>query len=393
MHINKNEKRVNQHLITVILLGFLASLPPLTTDMYLPSMPEISKDLGTGIENIELTISIFLIFFALGQLFGGMFSDRIGRRAPILIGLFGFSLSSFALFFASSVELLYIFRGLQAFFGGIAIVSYAAIIRDLFHGAEAAKVFSAISSITLLAPLLAPAIGSVVLSYFTWNYIFLLLALYSSFILISIFLKLPETGRKTTIKIWASYKSVLLHKKAISYILLVSFAFSGMFIFIGKSSFIYIEHFGVSIQNFPLFFGANVILMIIFTRLNITLLQRYPLERILKGGLFLQLLSSFFLVYLAYHPNLSSSIPQVYLVCLGLMFYVGSIGFVFGNTMSLALEFFPNNSGVATAVIGVTQFLIAGTVGFIASYIHNGELAPIFILMGITSIIATLFAL
>ena len=97
------------------------------------------------------------------------------------------------------------------------------------------------------------------------------------------------------------------------------------------------------------------------------------------------------MIYIAYSPNIFN-IPQVFLVCIGLMLYIGSIGFVFGNTMSLALEYFPTNSGVATAVIGVTEFLTAGIIGFIASYIHNGELTPIFILMSLTSIIALLFA-
>ena len=266
--------KVHNHFTIVILLGLLASLSPLAIDMYLPSMPNISKDLNIGIEQVELTLSIFLLFYAFGQLFGGVFSDRMGRRLPILIGLTGFSISSFILFFANSIEVLYIFRGTQAFFGGIAVVNYSAIIRDLFHGKEAARVFSAVSSMMLLAPLLAPAIGSIIVSFFDWNYIFLILSIYSGIIIVAIFLKLPETGNKTKTKVLESYKKVITHKKAIKYILSVSFAFSGMFIFIGKSSFIYMDYFSVSVQNFPLFFGVNVLLMIIFTRINILLVKK-----------------------------------------------------------------------------------------------------------------------
>ncbi|MFT7002974.1 MAG: DHA1 family bicyclomycin/chloramphenicol resistance-like MFS transporter [Sulfurimonas sp.] len=384
--------KLHTHFTIIMLLGLLSSLTPLATDMYLPSMLNISKDLNVGIEKVELTLSIFLIFYALGQLLGGIFSDKIGRRTPILIGLIGFSASSLVLFFANSIELLFIFRASQAFFGGIAAVNYAAIIRDLFHGKEAARVFSVVSSMTLLAPLLAPAIGAIVVSYFDWNYIFLLLCIYSCFIIILIFLKLPETGSKTNIKVLESYKMVFTHKKAIKYIFAVSFAFSGMFIFIGKSSFIYMDYFSVSVDKFPFLFGANVLLMIIFTRINIFLVKKYPLEIILKRGLSLQMLSSFLLIFISFNPHIFN-IPQVALVCVTMMLYVGSIGFVFGNAMSLALEYFPKNSGVATAVIGVTEFLIAGSIGFIASYIHNGELTPIFILMSLTSISAFLFVL
>ena len=376
-------KTAHNHILLIVLLAVLSSVTPLATDMYLPSMLDMSKDMGVEINKIEVTLSIFLIFFAIGQLIGGVLSDRKGRKAIALLGLFGFSISSFALFFSTSLESLYFFRATQAFFGAMSTVNAGAIVRDLFHGKEAAKTFSAIASVGMIAPMVAPALGSLVISFYTWNYIFLFLALYSALVMILIYLKLPLTGSKSNTKIKVAYKKVLTHKKAMGYILSLSFAFSGMFIFIQKSSFIYMEYFGISKEFFPLFFGSNVLMMIVLTKVSMKLIQTSNTKDILKYGILLQVLSAFFLVAFSFDANL-------YTIFIAMIFYVGSLGFIFGNAMGLALDFFKKDTGVANSVIGVTQFAIAGIIGFLASLVHTRELSAIFIMMLITALCALL---
>ena len=376
-------KNANNHIALILLLAILSSVTPLAVDMYLPSMPEIANDLNVKINKIELTISIFLIFFAVGQLIGGTLSDRLGRKKTALIGLFGFSISSFILFFSSSLETLYFFRATQALFGAMSTVNSAAIVRDLFHGKEAAKIFSAIASIMMIAPMIAPALGSLVITFFTWNYIFLFLGIYSSLVMILIYFKLPLTGTKSTTKIKEAYKRVLTHKKAVGYILSVSFGFSGMFIFIEKSSFIYMEYFSISKEVFPLFFGANVLMMIILTKVNMKIIQTIDTAKVLKFGVSLQLFSGLALVGFSFDAN-------IYTIFMSMVLYIGSLGFIFGNAMALALDFFKKDSGVANSVIGVTEFSIAGIIGFLASLVHTGELTPIFLMMVTTSFLALL---
>ncbi|XOB63812.1 MFS transporter [Campylobacterota bacterium DY0563] len=291
------------------------------------------------------------------------------------------SLSSLFLFFSSSLESLYLLRSTQAFFGGMATVNAAAIVRDLFHGKEAAKIFSTIASITMIAPMSAPAIGSLIVSYFTWQYIFLFLSIYSFFAFFLIYFKLPETGTKSKTSIKEAYKKVLTHKKSIAYILSVSFALSGMFIFIGKSSFIYMEYFNISKNIFPFLFGSNVLMMIILTKVNIKLIQKTNPKDILKIGILLQIISSFALVIFSYNP-------PIHLIFILMVIYIGSLGFIFGNAMALALDFFKKDSGVANSVIGVTEFLIAGFVGFLSSLIDNNSLTSIFLLMCITAFLS-----
>lgn len=376
-------KTAQNHISLILLLAVLSSVTPLAIDAYLPSMPDIAKDLNVGINKIELTISIFLIFFALGQLCGGILSDRLGRKKTALLGLLGFSLSSFTLFFSTSLESLYLFRATQAFFGAMATVNGAAIVRDLFHGKEAAKIFSAIASVMMIAPMIAPALGAVIISFYTWQYIFLFLGIYSLIVAVLIYIKLPITGNKTNTKIKEAYKKVLTHKQAISYILAVSFGFSGMFIFIEKSSFIYMEYFQISTEVFPFLFGANVLMMIILTKINMKIIQNIEPKKVLKFGVLLQLFAGLSLVAFSFNAN-------IYTIFASMVIYVGSLGFIFGNAMALALEFFKKDSGVANSVIGVTEFTIAGIIGFLASLIHPETLTPIFLMMSATALLALL---
>ena len=376
-------KTAQNHITLILLLAVLSSVTPLAVDAYLPSMPDIAQDLGVKINKIELTISIFLIFFAIGQLSGGILSDRLGRKKTALLGLFGFCISSFSLFFSNSLESLYLFRATQAFFGAMATVNSAAIVRDLFHGKEAAKIFSAIASIMMIAPMIAPALGSLVISLFTWNYIFLFLGIYSLIVLVLIYFKLPITGVKSKTKIKEAYKRVLTHKKAMGYILAVSFGFSGMFIFIEKSSFIYMEYFLVSKEYFPLFFGANVLMMILLTKVSMKLIQTIDTRNILKFGIILQLIAGLALVIFSFDAS-------IYTIFASMVLYVGSLGFIFGNAMALALDYFKEDAGVANSVIGVTEFTIAGIIGFLASLIHSDTLTPVFLMMVCTSALALL---
>ena len=145
------------------------------------------------------------------------------------------------------------------------------------------------------------------------------------------------------------------------------------------------EYFHVSKQLFPFLFGANVLVMIALTRLNIKMVQTYEPKTILSAGMTIQLAAGTVLLLLSFSPNL----PAVFFA---MTIYVGILGIIFGNGIALALEFFKNDSGVANSVIGVTEFTIAGTIGFIASSIHTGTLIPIFPMMAATPLLA-LFSL
>lgn len=356
-----------------VLLAMLTAVAPLAVDMYLPAMKAMAIDLSSAIHYVEISVSTFLLGFALGQLTGGPLSDRYGRKPIIAIGLIIFSLTSLLLTQTESINQLLFLRALQAIGGGMATVNSSAMIRDLFTGDEMAKVLSMVAIVMMSAPLIAPLLGSLVVSFFNWQAIFLSLAIYSFVVMLLLLWRLPETNPKikaqphTKTKLWHSYYRVITHRQAMGYIVAISFAFSGMFVFITSSAFAYMEYFSVSVQLFPFLFGANVLVMMLMNRINVRALNHYPASSILTTGLCIQLVCAIALVIASYLE------PSLYLIVMLNMLFVGSLGLIAANATAGTLNFFPDISGTATAVIGVTEFTLGALVGILWSYLHELE--------------------
>lgn len=371
-----------------ILLAMLVAVAPFAIDMYLPAMKVMADDLSTPIHYVEISISTFLFGYAIGQLLGGPLSDRFGRKPLIAIGLTLFSITSLMLTQTESIDQLLLLRALQAIGGGIATVNSSAIIRDLFSGNEMAKVLSMVAIVMMAAPLLAPMIGSWIISYFSWPSIFFILAIYSLSVLLLLLWHLPETNsakNHTSLakagtnseddknnskalsfsKLWKSYKRVLTHRQAMGYVMAISFSFSGMFVFITASAFAYMEYFSISPQVFPFIFGGNVLLMMLMNRINVWALNHYSSASILTTGLIIQMCCGTGLIIASYLD------PSIYIIVALVMIFVGSIGLVAANATAGTLNFFPDISGTATAVIGVTEFTLGALMGILWSLLHE----------------------
>lgn len=374
------KKSIN-HRYLIILLAILSAIAPMAVDTYIPSMPTMAQEFHVNIEKIELTLSIFLIGFSLGQVIGGVLSDRIGRRKSSLIGLFGFALFSFIIVFATHIYELWLYRFIEAIFGGLIVVNASAIVRDMFHGQEAAKVFSLIGSIRSIAPLIAPAIGAAILLLFSWQAIFIFLTLFALILAFFIYKDLQETFTYVKTNVFQSYKMVFTHKKAMLIIMVLSFGFSGMFTIIAKSSFIYIEHFNISTQWFPAFFGFNILALIIIIRVNIKLLNYYTTEHLVRYALIGQLIISILFI-------LNSENISLYMTMFFLAAYMGLNGFIYGNCTALALESFSKNAGVASSVIGVIQFGLGAMISSVVLLFHSPDLTFIAISLFVIALCA-----
>ena len=217
-----------------ILLAMLVAVAPLAIDMYLPAMKLMADDLSTAIHYVEVSVSTFLFGFAMGQLMGGPLSDTFGRKPIIAVGLTIFSMTSLMLTQTESIEYLLLLRALQAIGGGMATVNSSAIIRDLFVGKEMAKVLSMVAIVMMSAPLIAPMIGTMLITFLNWQAIFYGLAIYSLLVMALLFWRLPETNHnrksspsrdttKAKPKLWHSYKRVLSHPQAMRYVMAISF--------------------------------------------------------------------------------------------------------------------------------------------------------------------------
>ena len=359
-------RKSTNHLYLIILLSILSSVAPMGVDTYLPSIPEIAKYFDVNIHKVELSLSIFLIGFAIGQIFGGPISDRYGRRVGSIVGLLGYALFSFLIIFSSSIYELWIYRFLEAFFGGITVVNATAAVRDRFSGQEAAKVFSLIGMVRSLAPLLAPVFGAAIIHFFPWEGIFVFLTIYALIVAFFIYKDLPESFTYTKQNIIESYKLVLTHKKAMKAMLVLAISFGAFFIIIAKTSYIYIEYFGIKTDYFPLFFGINFIILIAMINVNVKLLKTYEAKNIAKYATLIQFCVG--IIFLLIHKDMNLILTVIIIAS-----YMSMMAFIFGNCMSLAIEHFSKNAGVASGVIGVLQFGLGALISSVAlNFDNNG---------------------
>ena len=359
------KKSIN-HIYLVILISILSSVAPMGVDTYLPSIPEIAKYFDVSIHKIELSLSIFLIGFAVGQIFGGPISDRYGRRFGSIVGLIGYAFFSSLIVFSSSIYELWIYRFFEAFFGGITVVNAAAAVRDRFKGQEAAKVFSLIGIVRSLAPLLAPVFGAAIIHFFPWEGVFIFLTIYALLVAFFVYKDLPESFTKVEQNVFESYKIVLTNFTALKAMFVLALSFGGFFIIISRTSFIYIEYFKISTDLFPLFFGINFIILMLMIKVNVNLLKRYKALEITKFAILFQIIVGF--IFLSVHKDLSLSFTVAIIAC-----YMSMMAFIFGNCMAMALEHFSKNAGVASGVIGILQFGLGALISSIAlNFEDNG---------------------
>ena len=376
------KKSIN-HIYFIILLSVLSSVAPMGIDTYIPSIPDIAKSFNVSIHKIELSLSIFLIGFSVGQVFGGPISDRYGRKMSSVFGLLGYALFSFIIIFSSNIYELWVYRFFEAFFGGIVVVNAAAAVRDRFHGAEAAKVFSLIGMVRSLAPLLAPAIGAFIIHFFTWEAIFIFLTLYALIVAFFVYKDLEETYTYNKQNIFESFKLVLSHRSALKAMLTLGFSFGGFFIIIAKTSFIYIEYFKIPTDYFPLFFGINFIVLMVMIKVNVNLLKNHDPIWLVKIALLVQIFSG--ILFILTYENIS-----IITIILILASYMSMMAFIFGNCMALTLEHFPKNAGVASGVVGVLQFGLGAIISSIALSFHSETFLPIALSISIISFVAFL---
>ena len=376
--------------IFTLVLASLTSLSPFAIDTYVPAMPQMASFLGVMLSDIELSLSIYIIGYALGQFFGGPLSDSFGRRPIVITGLSVFVITSYFLSVSNSLLQLYILRFIQAFGGGFSVVVAMAIARDLFTGSILAKRITYISMVMMTAPLIAPAVGTLLLKLFGWQAIFSFLTIYGILVFILIVIFIPETRKSRSkkgiiINTAKNYLLVFSNTKAMSYILASSLGFSGMFTFITGSSKIYIEHFNIPVELFPILFGSNVLLMIGMGAINARIVTRISPKKILRAGLIIQLIAGTVLSSLVYTNNA----PFVVVFSL-IVIFVGVLGVVSSNANALALHMFPNISGVATAVIGVSLYAMGGFTGFLLNLFSNDTIFPITLIMFLCSLVANI---
>ncbi|UYG00216.1 multidrug effflux MFS transporter [Halomonas sp. GD1P12] len=346
--------------IVVLCLAMTIMLGPFSMDTYLPAFPEIGESLGISQQAVSLSVSVYVFMMAVGQLIGGALSDRFGRQRVLMGGLAIFIVASIAIGMAESLEVLLGGRAVQAFGAGWTLVSVPALVRDRVAGRDAAKLFSMMGFIIVLAPGIAPSVGSAILALGSWHYIFFALALYA-LALVPLLIKVLFTGsgkvsrvKGAEMSLLARYKLVLSTKPALPFIAWQAGSFSVMMMFITYASFIYQGHFEQDASTFSLLFAANIVAMFVFNVLNRVLLSRLPSLRILQLATACQAVGMVLLLAATFLQ------APLYLFVPAMMLTIGAVGAISPNIQACFLEFFPTSGGTAAALLGAAQFGIAG---------------------------------
>jgi DHA1 family bicyclomycin/chloramphenicol resistance-like MFS transporter len=367
------------------LLAAIIAISPLAIDMYLPAMPILAEQLSTDMPTVQNSLSIYLLGYALGLLFFGPQADKRSRRKLVMLGISGFIVMSIAITFVTSIEQFLSFRFFQAFISSAATVVVPGTIKERY-GKDTAKGFSYVSMIMMIAPMIAPAIGSVLLLH-SWQLIFLSLAVYSFIILLLVYRFLPEVKREQNlapVSFIQRYKTVLSNKKSqlnIVSSMVISLAF---FAYITAIPFVYLTVFKVSEFEFSLLFAVNVVALMMAHFINTRLVSRKGSTKMLAYGLMVALCFSSLLVVVNF---LQLSLVYTAIAVLPLM---GSLSMIAVNADALIMQEFTRESGTASAVIGTLRFGIGALAGPILAYFYDGSALPFALLMWCSIIVVLL---
>ena len=360
--------------ILLPLLASIVAITPLAIDLYLPAMLVIANDLQTTMPNVQISLSIYLAGYALGMLFFGPIADELGRRLLAKVGLALFGISSLALAFCTNIELFWSLRAVQAFTGAAATVVVPGIIRHIYRE-NTAKGMSYVSMIMMVAPLIAPTLGSLIMGISTWQVIFIALAAYSFAILALVQIHLIvipifKSQQRGLALFFNSYKTVFSRRSALADIASSMFASFAFFCFLTSVPYVYLDFFKVDEQLFGVLFAFNVLALMFGNFMNTRLVPRLGSRKLLFIGLGIGFVSGgALLLFSVMHLSL-------YFIVATIAPLMMSLGIVASNADSLILMQFEEKSGTATAVIGTLRFGSGALVGPILAFVHPQSAIP-----------------
>ncbi|CAN5414772.1 multidrug effflux MFS transporter [soil metagenome] len=344
----------------VVMLGALTALAPFTIDTYLPALPAIVTTFRVTDAAIQQTLAGTLVGFAIGQLLIGPWSDRVGRRMPLLVGTATHIAASLFAFLAPTVHLFFAARVLQGFGAAAAGVVAMAMVRDLFTGYPLVKTLSRLALVSGVAPLLAPLIGSEMLVFVDWRGIFVFLSLYGVAALVAarflLWETLPREIRLQSRNVSAvrSYAHVLRSRSFIGLMLIGGMRFTALFAYLQASPFLLQHDYGLTPQQFGYFFALNSVGMIIGVQSSARLAKRIGAQWILVSSVLLLVLSGIAIALAGIDHS------SLWVLEAGLFCFIVSCGLGLPMIQALALVAHEREAGAAAALIGASNFGLAG---------------------------------
>lgn len=373
-----------QYFSTVLVMGLLCTVSPFSIDMYLPGFPAIVKDLDTTMDMVQLSLTSYFIGIALGQLVYGPLLDRFGRKKPLYAGLIIYILASIACAFTSSIQGLVIMRFVQAVGGCAGMVAAQALVRDLFPVNKTAQIFSLLVLVIAVSPMIAPTAGGYLVTAYGWHSVFLLLALLTALIMVSVYFILPQgqvADRSLSLKpkaVLKNYIEVFKNQQFLIYSLAGGIATAAPFAYIAGSADTFINIYGVTEHQYGWIFAILASAMIGSTQLNHIFLKYLSSQQLIKASLIYQTGTS--LVMLA---GYIFGFLELYSIIVLLFIFLTGQGLNMPNATALTLEPFEKNAGSASALMGCLRMGMGGVVSAAVSLLHNGTVLPMIVVMGI----------
>jgi DHA1 family bicyclomycin/chloramphenicol resistance-like MFS transporter len=362
-----------QRLVYVLVLGALTALGPFTIDLYLPAFPALQHDLGVTPAIVQFTLTATTVGFGVGQLLVGPWSDRVGRRIPLIVASSVHVLASLGAVLSPDIVWLGFFRVLQGMGAAAGGVVAMALVRDLFGGVPLVRMLSRLALVSGLAPILAPVIGSQLLRIVDWRGIFVFLTLYGVVVVIAavffIVETLPPARRQDTghSTVRERYSAIFSDRIFVGVAVIGAMTFSGLFAYLSASSFLFQEIYGLSAQEFGLLFAINSLGVVAGVQISSRLVRRIGPQWILACSTAVLLASSLTIVLLdSMHVGLIG-------ILIPLWIYIAACGFGFPLVQVLGLVNHAGEAATAASVLGAVNFGLAGLISPIVGLfgIHN----------------------
>lgn len=345
----------------LILLGALSAFGPLSFDMYLPGLPQLTSDLGAGETGGQLSLSLSLLGLGLGQVVVGPLSDQLGRRRPLLIGVSLFTVATLACALAPNLAFVLVARFLGGFGGGAGSVLARSMVRDLYSGRDAARAFGITALIFGVTPVVAPLLGALLMTVTGWRGIFVAIALWGVALLVAA-LRLPETlppDRRHdagVTSLFSEFPRVLRDRSFLAPALVLTIGFQPLSLYLAMSTFALQKGHGLDPQQFGYMFAANSVGILLLGRLNLRLVDTLGPLRVLTWTVLLSIASCVSVAVAAY---LGAS---VWWVLVPLFFAISAAGPLLPNATTLALEGQAHAVGSAAACLGLLQTLFGALI-------------------------------